>query len=250
MLESKKRAAIFLILAFLLALAGGLLVFQKVKDLNAELGGMTKIYVAKGDIPVRTLIQENQVMTMEIPNKFVNKKQHITKKEDLLNTVSVVPLTKEDVITKNMLKPATNLQNENNRLVALYPSEKIQFDQVVSPLDRVDIIVSTEINGQPTTEIFMRDVPVAWADGDKPEEFAGAALEVSIDDAAKLIHVQNYADKVRILKANVGKEDAVDPASEQQQPAAVEQPAAPVETPAAPASPEEAAVLPEETPVQ
>lgn len=79
MLESKKRAGIFLILSFLLASVAGNLVLQKVRDLNAELGGMTKIYVAKGDIPARTLIKESQITTMEIPNKFVNK-AHVTKK--------------------------------------------------------------------------------------------------------------------------------------------------------------------------
>jgi Flp pilus assembly protein CpaB len=205
MLESKRRAAIFLLFAFLLALAAGYLVLQKVKDLNAELGGMTKIYVAKGDIPVRTLIEENLVTTMEIPNKFVNK-SHITNKDDLVNKVSVVPLTSEEIITKNMLKPFSNLRDENNRLVAMYPSEKVQFDQVIETLDRVDIIVSTEVNGEPKTEIFMRDVPVAFSRGED-EDFAGVALEVSMDDAPKLIHIQNYADKVRILKANVGKGD-------------------------------------------
>ena len=45
----------------------------------------------------------------------------------------------------------------------MYPSEKVQFDQVIETLDRVDIIVSTENDGSPTTEIFMRDVPVAFA---------------------------------------------------------------------------------------
>ncbi|WP_139187851.1 SAF domain-containing protein [Bacillus tuaregi] len=241
MLESKRRAAIFFILAFLLALAAGFLVFQKVKDLNAELGGMTKIYVAKGDIPVRALIQENQVMTIEIPNKFVNK-AHITNKNELINNVSVVPLAAGEIITKNMVKPFSNLRNENNRLVALYPSEKVQYDQVVTELDRVDIIVSTEVNGQPQTEIFMRDVPVAFSDGDKPEDFTGAALEVSLEAAAQLIHVQNYADKVRILKANVGKEEPVNPVEEQQQPAVSEQLSAPAESPNIPASPGEAAV--------
>ena len=109
MLESKKRAAIFLILAFLLALAAGYLVLEKVKDLNAELGGMTKIYVAKGDIPVRTLIDESNVTTMEIPNKYENK-SHITNKDDFVDKVSVVPLTEDEIITKNMLKPFSNLQ--------------------------------------------------------------------------------------------------------------------------------------------
>jgi Flp pilus assembly protein CpaB len=208
MLESKKRAAIFLLLAFLLASVAGYLVLQKVRDLNAELGGMTKIYVAKGDIPARTLIQESQITTMEIPNKFVNK-AHVTNKDDLVNMVLVVPVSKDEIITKNMLKPYSNLREENHRLVAMYPSEKVQFDQVIEALDRVDIIVSTENNGKPKTEIFMRDVLVAYAQG-KGEKFAGVALEVSIEDAPKLIHIQNYADKIRVLKANVGKGDSVD----------------------------------------
>ncbi|WP_274856652.1 SAF domain-containing protein [Bacillus methanolicus] len=183
---------------------------------------MTKIYVAKEDIPARTLIQESQITTMEIPNRFVNK-AHVTDKDDLVNKVLVVPLSKEEIITKNMLKPFSNLRNENNRLVAMYPSEKVQFDQVIETLDRVDIIVSTENNGKPKTEIFMRDVPVAFAQGEG-EKFAGVALEVSMEDAPKLIHMQNYADKVRVLKANVGKDDSGDITNESQE--AAEQAAA------------------------
>lgn len=207
MLESKRRAAIFLLIAFLLASAAGYLVLQKVKDLNSKLGGMTKIYVAKGDIPARTLIQSNQITTIEIPNKFVNK-AHITDKNELLNKVLVVPVSNREIITENMLKPYSNLQKSNDRLVALYPSEKVQFDQVIEALDRVDIIVSTEENGKHQTEIFMRDVPVVYAQG-KGDKFSGVALEVSLEDAPKLIQMQNYADKVRVLKANVGKGDTL-----------------------------------------
>lgn len=209
MLESKKRAFIFLLLAFILASTAGYLVWQKVKDLNADLGGMTKIYIANGDIPARTLIEKNQLTTMEVPNKFVNS-SYVTSQKDLLGMVVVVPLNKNDVITKNMIKPYSNLREENHRLVAMYPSEKIQFDQVIEALDRVDIIISTKENNKPKTEIFMRDVPVAYASVEK-KQFAGVALEVSIEDASKLIHIQNYADKVRVLKANVGKEDSEDP---------------------------------------
>ncbi|MBD8071129.1 Flp pilus assembly protein CpaB [Bacillus sp. PS06] len=206
MLESKRRAAIFLLIAFVLAAAAGYLVLQKVKDLNAELGGMTRIYIANADIPARTLIQESQITTMEIPNKFVNS-AHVLDKEELLNQVVVVPLADEEIITKNMIKPYSNLRNENNRLVAMYPSEKVQFDQVIEALDRVDIIVSIEDEESSLrykTEIFMRDVPVAFAQGTN-ENFSGVALEVSIEDAEKLIHMQNYADQIRVLKANVGK---------------------------------------------
>ncbi len=188
------------------AAAAGYMVLQKVKDLNAELGGMTSIYIANGDIPARTLIQETQITTMEIPNKFVNA-AHVIDKDLIINQVLVVPLANEEIITKNMIKPFSNLRDENNRLVAMSPSEKVQFDQVIESLDRVDIIVSTAEEGSTQkykTEVFMRDVPVAFARG-ASEDFAGVALEVSLDDAEKLIHMQNYADKIRVLKANVGK---------------------------------------------
>ncbi|WP_240620396.1 Flp pilus assembly protein CpaB [Peribacillus acanthi] len=212
MLESKRRAVIFLMLAFLLAATAGYMVLQKVKALNSELGGMTKIYIANGDIPARTLIQSNQITTTEIPNKFVNP-SHVLKKEELLNQVVVVPLGDKEMITKNMIKPYSNLRKEDNRLVAMYPSEKVQFDQVVEFLDRVDIIVSTKEGNVAKTEVFMRDVPVAYADM-KNKQFTGVALEVSAEDAPKLIHIQNYADKVRVLKANVGKADEMEVESE------------------------------------
>lgn len=207
MLESKRRAAIFLFLAFILAVVAGYLVLDKVRSLNAELGGMTTIYIAKGNIPSRTQIQENQITTMSIPNKFVMK-SHITSKNDLMEKVLVVPVSKGDIITKNMIKPVSNLREEKNRLVSLYRTEKIQFDQVIEALDRVDIIVSREVDGKKLTEIFMRDVPVAWAQG-SGDKFAGVAVEINEKDAPRLIDAQVYANHIRVLKANVGKGDAV-----------------------------------------
>ena len=82
MLEAKRRSAIFLLLAFILAAATGYLVLEKVKELNAELGGMTSIYVAKGNIPSRTPINESQITKMDIPNKFVTD-SHILSDTDL-----------------------------------------------------------------------------------------------------------------------------------------------------------------------
>lgn len=209
MLESKRRAAIFLLLAFLLASVAGYLVYEKVKDLNSQLGGMTKIYVAKTDIPARTLIKDSHLTTMEIPNKFYIEDSHIKDKSNFVNTVAIVPVEEGHIITENILKPYSDTRDINSRLVAMYPSEKVQFDQVVAHMDRVDIVVSTEENGKEKTEIFMRDVLVAHADGTDPKDFKGVALEVSLEDAPKLIHIQNYADKVRILKANVGTGESV-----------------------------------------
>lgn len=243
MLEAKRRAAVFFLLAFILAAATGYMVLQKVKDLNSDLGAMTKIYVAKGDIPSRTVIQENQVTVMELPNKFVTD-SHITKLQDLKYQVSVVPLKEGDMITHNMIKPASNLQNENNRLVSLNSTEKVQFDQVIEALDRVDIIVSTDNNGDRKTTMFMKDVVVRAADGSN-KGMRGIAVEVTAEQAPKLIHMQNYADHIRILKANVGQnslptEESVDQAVQQDaaaQPKAETKPAAtPASQPATPAT--------------
>lgn len=203
MLEAKRRAAVFFILAFILAAATGYMVLQKVKDLNSELGAMTKVYVAKEEILSREIIQQNQVTVMELPNKFVIKDSHITSLSDLENRVSVVPLKPGEIITKNMIKPASNLQNENNRLVAIPRTDKIWFDQEFVALDRVDIIVSREVDGKPETSLFMKDVLVRYA-LKKGEDILGISVEVSADDAPKLIHMENYADYIRLLKSNVG----------------------------------------------
>ena len=222
MLEAKRRAAIFFILAFILAAATGYMVLQKVKDLNSDLGAMTKIYVAKADIPSRTVIQKNQMTVMELPNKFVTD-SHITSFSDLESQVSVVPLSKGDMITQNMIKPASNLQNENNRLVTLHRTDKVQFDQVIEALDRVDIIVSTENDGKRSTSVFMKDVVVRFSQG-SGDKFAGVAVEVTAEQAPKLIHMQNYADHIRVLKANVGQ-NSVPSEETEDQGALVEEPA-------------------------
>ncbi|MGE8207117.1 Flp pilus assembly protein CpaB [Heyndrickxia sp. NPDC080065] len=207
MLESKRRAIIFISISLILAIVAGVFFLQKVKQLNSSLGGMTKIYVAAADIPSRTLIRPNQVKTIEIPNKYVNK-SYVTDVDDLINKVLVVPLSEEDIIAKSMIKPVTNATNENHRLVTIHQSEKVQFDQTVEALDRVDIIVSQKFGNAPKTEVFMKDVPVA-AVINSDKKFSGVAVEISADDAPRLIHMQNYADSLRILKANVGKGDQI-----------------------------------------
>lgn len=177
---------------------------QKYKELNANLGGLTKIYVASTNIASREIITPEQVTTMEIPNKFVTD-SHIVNPEDITNKVSVVPLSQGDMITKNLLKNVSNVANENNRLITLFRNEKVSFDQELENLDRVDIIVSHQFEGKPTTKIFMSDVTVANVSKSE-NEFRGVRLEVSKEQAPELIHMQNYADSIRVLKANVGKQ--------------------------------------------
>lgn len=204
MLESKRKATIFISIAFILACIAGFLFFRQVQNLNEQLGGTTTVYVAAEDIPSRTPIKEEYLKKMELPNKFVTP-SHITDLSSLQNKVFAVPLSAGDLLTKNLLKPVSNVQNPNNRLVALYSGERVRFDQDLSALDRVDLIVSQQENGKPVTKVFMKDVLVS-AVMQSEGKLVGVGLEVSQGNAPSLIHVQNYADSIRVLKANVGTE--------------------------------------------
>lgn len=217
MLESKRRAIIFLGLSFLLAIVAGFMFLQKVRALNADLGGMTEVYVAESNISSRAVIQPGQVTTMEIPNRYVTE-SYITSSSDLKDKVSIVPLSEGDIITKNMLKPVSNVMNDNNRLVTMFGSDKVSFDEELEALDRVDIIVSHNLEDKEKTETFMTDVTVARV-AKEGKKFKGVQLEVSADKAPQLIHMQNYADQIRILKANVkkGEQQAEQQRAEQEQ---------------------------------
>lgn len=205
MLESKRRAIIFLTISLLLAAAAGFLVMKKIRDLNAQMGEMVEIYVANTSIASRSLISPDQIKAKQIPKKYADH-SYITDKATLQNQVTVVPLSEGDIITRNMIKPAQTLRDQNHRLVTVYASGNIVFDQQLEALDHVDIIVSREENGKPVTEVFMKDIPVAMV-AQSDDEFKGVALELPFEVVPGFIHQQHYADVMRIIKANVGNGD-------------------------------------------
>ncbi|MGR3762502.1 Flp pilus assembly protein CpaB [Rossellomorea sp. NS-SX7] len=206
MLESKRKAIIFIVLSILLAVTAGFLVLKKVQALNTNLGTSVKIFVADKEIASRSLITPDNVKTEEIPKKFL-RDYHVTNVDDLVNKVSVVPLSAGDMITKNILKQASSVVDENNRIITLMQNERVYFDEQLEALDRVDIIVSHRFNDKEETTVFMKDVKVARVAKNKDKEFKGVQLEVSLEKAPELIHMQNYADSLRIIKANVGKQE-------------------------------------------
>lgn len=202
MLESKKKAIIFFVLSLLLALTAGFLVLRKVQAINNNLGTMVKVFVAKNDISSRSLITPDNVETEEIPKKYL-RDYHVTNAKELVNKVSVVPLSAGDMITDNILKQASDVVEENNRLISLRVGERVNFDEELQALDRVDIIVSERFTGKEETKLFMEDVKVARVAKEKGK-FIGIQVEIPQSKVPELIHMQNYADSVRIVKSNVG----------------------------------------------
>lgn len=211
MFESKRRALIFMILSFILAVIGGMLFYSKYQDLNADLGKMTKVYVTGKNIASRQTIEASDVSSVEIPNKYVTD-AHILSLDQLEDQVSIIPLKEGDLITNNILRPYTELTTKTNRLVEiLSESDNVHFDDEFDYLDRVDIIVShsldkEEADDEPVTELFMSDVQVQKV-FENEEGQSGIAVEVKSENAPRLIHMQNYADYIRVLKAGAGEDE-------------------------------------------
>lgn len=207
MLESKRRAIIFISISLLLAAVAGFMFLMKVNELNESLGGTKKVYVASQKIDSRTIISPDDIKIIDLPNKFVADDYiEVSEAEKITNKVSIVPITAETIITESILKDFSNVGDPNNRKVALMWSDKVSFDDNINDQDRVDIVVSHQFDGAPKTEIFMSDVLVFKVLVNDKKESIGLHLEVSKQDASRLIHMQNYADSIRILKANVGQE--------------------------------------------
>lgn len=207
MLESKRKALIFLLLAIILAATSGYLILQKVQSLNEDLGTFVTVYVADREIASRKEITADDVRTERIPQRYV-RDEYITTESELYNQVSLIPLTNGNIITDKMLTDKSVIHDSNSRVITLIPSNKIYFDEAVGANDRVDILVSHSFDGEPITEIFMEDVNVVSSRIDE-NRLTAAGVEIPFDRVAELVHLQNYADSLRVVRANVGKNEQV-----------------------------------------
>ena len=205
MLELKRKAILFLSLAIVMAILAGLLFSNQVAVLQERMGVMSKTYVAKYDIEPRTPLKLSDFEVKEIPLQYAPESV-VLEPKIIQGSVSLLPLKKGDVLAKNMLKPMDGQANSTtSRLVRVMANDKVQFDSVLEPMDRVDIIVSRQVGNQRETILFKRDVLVltVYQSGDKQNsQLEGIGVEVSIEDAVALTDVLNYSDRIRILKAN------------------------------------------------
>lgn len=206
MQDAKRRAIIFTVLAVLLAITAGVLFMQQVDAVNAKLGGLTTIYVAKQEIASRQPLKAEHFRAVEVPKQYVQASA-VTNLAEIENTVSVVPLSEGSLLTTETLKPITQLTSPKKRMVILARSERtdgtsVSFDGAIEANDRVDIVVSRgdQNSGKTETVVFMKDVPVVTTLDDKSGVKA-VGLELSLEKARQLVHENNFAISIRVLKA-------------------------------------------------
>jgi Flp pilus assembly protein CpaB len=203
MFESKKRAFFFMILAILFALAAVLLFTNYVSDMEQSLGELVEIQVAKQDIPAGSPIGVDMLTSIQIPKKYAVD-SFVTSPGELAGKISLVPIPKDEVLTKAMLRETSNTPS-GYRLVQLRAPMAI-FDEQLDVLDRVDLIGTYESKeGKEAdtrrTEVMLKDVQVIRV-YKKEEEIVSIGVALSLADAQKVIWLMNYGKELRVLKTN------------------------------------------------
>jgi|GEM_PF-3024665 len=238
MIDAKRKAMIFLTIAFILAVLTGALVLNEIKQMQMALGERIYVAIAKDEIPSYTEVTSDMVEWVQIPNtdKFSS---YITSPQELDNSVLIVKVGKGELITKSIVRSKMDIPVDH-RVVWLNVTENVIIDQEIVENDMVDIIAFYQDprNETATTQRIFSNVPVVQ----RLDTERGPALKVSlsIDDAQKYIHIQNTATQIRILRVNQvqksvhlqvpnGEEDGTEKQVEQEIP---EQEKKPVQPPA------------------
>ncbi len=200
--DAKKRAILFAFLSLIFASIAGILFLNKTEEVDKKLGEKTTIYVAINNVSPREKLTPDAFTAQEVPAQYVPPTA-LRSLKGISQFVTVVPLVKGDMLTTHFLRKSTELTSPNDRLVFLARTDKVMYDQEVDRFDRVDIVITekAEDSQQPETYLFLRNVPVIVALRDRQKVFQGAGLELPLDIAVKLIHEQNVAESIRVLKA-------------------------------------------------
>ncbi|MGA8942359.1 MAG: SAF domain-containing protein [Thermoactinomyces sp.] len=216
MQDAKRRAILFLVIALMLSLLAGILFMQKVSAIDARLGNFVTVYVAKDGIKAREKLSPDDFEVVEVPKQYVQKSavtdlnmiEYEGRQYKISDLVSLVSLQEGETLTANMLKPQMELSSVDKRMVMIYRTDTVGFDDVFNYGDRVDIVyVDRNGNGH----IYKyQGIPVVSL-AKKDQTVTGLGLEMTLEQAADFVSLQNTAASIRILKApNVGSNmDAV-----------------------------------------
>jgi Flp pilus assembly protein CpaB len=244
MIDAKRKALIFLSLAFILAIVTAGLILNEIKQAQTAMGETIKVASAKEDIGSNKPIKEDQITWIEMPKSSVVS-SFVQKENDLDKKIVLVDIKKGDVISKNILRNNVDIPADH-RVVMLNPTENVLIDEDVTPGDLVDIIVSTEEKDGLKTQRLLKNVSVVESTTFQTKDNGDAQrikVSLNVKDAEQLIHYQNKAKQIRVLLVNTVQDEKSEPTNAPEKPA--QQPAK-QEKPKAPAQPATPAPKPEQ----
>ncbi len=205
MIDAKRKAFIFLTIAFILAVVAAGFIINQIQMAQDTLSATVKVAAAAKDVQSYTSLEDGNITWVEMP-KTAQVDSFIQQSDDLDDFITVVNLKEGDLVTKSVVRKKIDIPADH-RVVWLNPSENVLIDQGVAEGDLVDIIsVMDNKEKGILTKRLLQSVRVVQFE-EKSEGPPAIKVSLPVNDAERLIHSQNAAKQIRVLRVNQVMED-------------------------------------------
>lgn len=194
MIDSKRKAIIFLTISFILAVVTAGVVLVQISQAQERLGETVEVASVSEDVPSNSAIDMKDIEWVKFPKNSASS--FITDKSELEEVITLIDLKEGDLLTKNLVRKKLDIP-ANERVVWLNATDIVLEDQQVKVGDLVDIIVSRELERKVETKRLLSNIKVVERDKE-----GGIKISLPLEQAEKLIHYQNFAKQIRVLVVN------------------------------------------------
>lgn len=200
----RKRAAVLLVLAALLGTLSATHMSRREAALQAQLGPLTEVVVARRDLPAGRTLELGDLGVRTLPARYAPAGEAVFAAA-LAGHELAVPVVAGGAVTAELLEraPREPPVKRGERSVDVVASG------AVTAGTRVDVVVSTDAQ----TRLALENVevlavkPAPAKDGGGPR--VAATLRVPVSEAVYLVAAQAYARDVRLLARVPGDEKEV-----------------------------------------
>ncbi|TKC17071.1 SAF domain-containing protein [Robertmurraya kyonggiensis] len=200
MIDAKRKAIIFLTISFLLAVVTAGLILVQINEAQTKLGKTVQVAAVSKSIQSYHEIGDADVTWVEMPATSAYE-SFITNEQELEEAISVVNLEEGELLTNSLVRKKLDIP-ANERVVWLNATEIVLIDQQVAEGDRVDIVIVTKnAEEQLETKRMLENIPVVQIE-EQAEGAPRVKVALPIEDAESVIHYQNAAVQIRVLRVN------------------------------------------------
>ncbi|GEN83179.1 hypothetical protein SLU01_14910 [Sporosarcina luteola] len=206
MIDSKRKAIVFLTISFILAIVTAGVVLVQISQAQDRLGEMVEVASVGTNVESYTEINPEDIEWVKFPRTNAYS-SFITDAKDLEDVISIVNLESGDILTKSLVRKKLDIP-ANERVVWLNATDIVLIDQQVAEGDLVDVIVSREIEKNVETKRLLSNVKVVQIEKGI-ENTESIKISLPISEAEQLIHYQNFAKQIRVLRVNQVGDEAI-----------------------------------------
>lgn len=200
MIDSKRKAIIFLTISFILAVVTAGVVLVQISQAQERLGETVEVASVTKDVQSYRELDMNDIEWVKLPKNSAYS-SFITDKSDLEEVITIVNLKSGDLLTKNLVRKKLDIP-ANERVVWLNATDLVLIDQQVTEGDLVDVIVSREVEKKVETKRLLSNIKVVQIEKDDVVGSKNIKISLPLEQAEKLIHYQNFAKQIRVLRVN------------------------------------------------